>query len=294
MIRSRTRARGRCAWISAISPTRRSSSSSATRTSSSAARSRSTEQSVSVLSGPRPNGLLLNDKHDNLLIATRPARPIGRRPTTARRVATQAAPARLQSRRPAACRSRRRPLRQPAAAARPPALRCAPAVPPARAAPCCWPCAAWPDAGRHGGSRRHAGRRRTGHMTLEGMGHRRRALAEPILVAAHVFGDAAVALEGHGARDDVIQESAIVADHQQRAGPIHELRFQQLERLEVQIVGGLVQHQNVGGPGQQPCQQQPVALAAGQRLHRRSRAFGWKQEVLQVAVHVARAPATVT
>ena len=52
----------------------------------------------------------------------------------------------------------------------------------------------------------------------------------------------------------------------------------QLERLDVEIVGRLVEHQDVGGLRQQPREQQPVALAARQRLHRRSRALGRETE----------------
>ena len=57
-----------------------------------------------------------------------------------------------------------------------------------------------------------------------------------------------------------------MADEQQRARPLDELRFEQLERLEIEIVGRLVEHQHVGRPREQPRQQQPVALAARQRL----------------------------
>ena len=74
-----------------------------------------------------------------------------------------------------------------------------------------------------------------------------------------------------------------MADEQQRARPLGQLRFEQLERLDVEVVGRLVEHQHVGRPREQPRQQQAVALAAGQRLHRRARALGREEEVLQVA-----------
>ena len=77
-----------------------------------------------------------------------------------------------------------------------------------------------------------------------------------------------------------------MADEQQRAGPVDQLRLEQLERLEVEIVGRLVEHEHVGRPREQPRQQQPVALAARQRLHRRPRPLGREQEVAQVAVDV--------
>jgi hypothetical protein len=68
--------------------------------------------------------------------------------------------------------------------------------------------------------------------------------------------------------------------------PLGEERLQELQRLDVEIVGGLVEHQHVGRPGEEPGQQQAVAFAAGERAYRRQRAFGRKEEVAQVAVHV--------
>jgi len=41
--------------------------------------------------------------------------------------------------------------------------------------------------------------------------------------------------------------------------------FQQLQCLDVQVVGGFVQNQDIGRPGKQSCQQQAVALAARER-----------------------------
>ena len=77
-------------------------------------------------------------------------------------------------------------------------------------------------------------------------------------------------------------------------GKLDQLRLEQLQRLDVEIVGRLVEHEHVGRPREQPREQQPVALAARQRLHRRSRALGRKQKVFEIAVHVARTPPTVT
>ena len=62
-----------------------------------------------------------------------------------------------------------------------------------------------------------------------------------------------------------------MADEQQRARPVHELRLQQFEGLEIEIVGRLVEHEHVGRPREQPGEQQPIALAARERFHRRLR-----------------------
>jgi len=118
---------------------------------------------------------------------------------------------------------------------------------------------------------------------------RRRPLAQPVVVAAHVLHQPPVAFERDRARHHVIEEPPVVADDQQRARPFRQLCLQQLERLEVEVVGGLVEHQDIGRPREQPGQQQPVALAARQRLHGRTRPLWREQEVFEVAVDVAEA-----
>jgi hypothetical protein len=53
-----------------------------------------------------------------------------------------------------------------------------------------------------------------------------------------------------------------VADHQQRAAELQQQRFEQVECLDVEIVGRFVQHQHVEGAGEESRQQQPIPLAA--------------------------------
>ena len=79
-----------------------------------------------------------------------------------------------------------------------------------------------------------------------------------------------------------------MADEQQRARPFDELRLEKLECFEVEIVGRLVEHQDVRRSREQPREQQPVALAARQRLHRRSGALGREEKVAQVSVDMTR------
>ena len=64
--------------------------------------------------------------------------------------------------------------------------------------------------------------------------------------------------------------------------------FEQLERLDVEIVGRLVHHQDVGRTREEPREHQAVALAARQRLDRRHRALAREQEVGEVADDVPR------
>ena len=44
--------------------------------------------------------------------------------------------------------------------------------------------------------------------------------------------------------------------------------FQQFQRVDVQVVGGFVEHQHIRRTSEQPRQQQPVALAAREGTYR--------------------------
>ena len=90
-------------------------------------------------------------------------------------------------------------------------------------------------------------------------------------------------------RDHVIQKRAVVAHQQQRAGVALQRVFQQLQRFDVEVVGGFVQHQQVGGLCKQACQQQAIAFAAGEHFHRRGGALRREQKIVEVAHHVLAA-----
>ena len=114
------------------------------------------------------------------------------------------------------------------------------------------------------------------------------AASGPVAVAAGVGLDATGLLEHQGAGDAVVEEAAVMAHHQQRAPVGHELLFQHFEGLDVEVVGGLVQDQQVRRLGEQPGQDDAVALAAGQRRHRGHGPLGAEEEALEVADDVAR------
>ena len=71
-------------------------------------------------------------------------------------------------------------------------------------------------------------------------------------------------------------------------GQVGEPLLEQLQRLDVEIVGRLVHHEHVERPGKEPRQQESIALAARERFHRRQRSLGRKQKIPQVAVDVLR------
>ena len=81
-----------------------------------------------------------------------------------------------------------------------------------------------------------------------------------------------------------------MAHEQQCARPLRQLRLEQLERLEIEVVGRLIEHQDIRRAGEQAREEQAVPLAARERLDGRPRALVGKQEIPQVAVHVTRLP----
>ena len=101
--------------------------------------------------------------------------------------------------------------------------------------------------------------------------------------------DDAVTFEDKRARDHVIEESTIVGDHDQRTGVIHEDVLQDVESLGVEIVRRFVEHQHVGGLGEESGEEETVTFAAREHLGLGASAGRVEKEVLQVADHVARA-----
>ena len=63
---------------------------------------------------------------------------------------------------------------------------------------------------------------------------------------------------------DVVEEVAVVGDGDDRAGVVGEEPFEPGHRLGVEVVGGLVEEQQVGAAQQEPAERDPALLAAGQ------------------------------
>ncbi len=68
--------------------------------------------------------------------------------------------------------------------------------------------------------------------------------------------------------DDLVQEIAVVGHHDKTARPGAEVFLQPLHGLQIQVVGGLVQQQQVGFLQEQAGQQGAGLLAVAERLHR--------------------------
>ncbi len=82
-----------------------------------------------------------------------------------------------------------------------------------------------------------------------------------------------------------------MGDQQQGAVEVEQQLLEQLQGLDVQVVGRLVEHQHVGRLGEQLGQQQAVGLPARERLDRLADPLRGEEEVLQVAHHVSVAAA---
>ena len=122
--------------------------------------------------------------------------------------------------------------------------------------------------------RRHAGYRwrhlRGGFQGRGGSfthGARPCGLCQPIHHPAFVFAPGSRAFKRNRACHHVVQKTAVVAYQKNRAFVSRQQLFEQFERVNVQVIGRLVQHQYVGWPREQTRQQQAISLPARQRAH---------------------------
>ena len=66
---------------------------------------------------------------------------------------------------------------------------------------------------------------------------------------------------------DVVEEVAVVGDDQNGARIIAQMAFQPVHALGIEMVGRLVEQQQVGRIEQQPAERDAAALAAGELVH---------------------------
>src|SRR5690606_14035937 len=76
--------------------------------------------------------------------------------------------------------------------------------------------------------------------------------------------DLAVALEGQDVRGDAVDKPAVVADDHGAAGELQQRLLERPERVDVEVVGRLVEQQQIGARLQHLGEMDPVALAAGE------------------------------
>ena len=78
-----------------------------------------------------------------------------------------------------------------------------------------------------------------------------------------------------------------MADEKDCSGIVAEQFLQEIERLDVEVVGRLVENEQVGRLRQRPREHEPPPFAAGQFADRRTGLLGRKQEVAHVAHDMA-------
>ena len=86
---------------------------------------------------------------------------------------------------------------------------------------------------------------------------------EPIPVARILVG----ALPRQNVRGDAVQEHTVVANDHRAARELEQRRFERGQRLDVEVVRGLVEEQQVAALLERERQVQTVAFAAGQHAH---------------------------
>jgi hypothetical protein len=91
-------------------------------------------------------------------------------------------------------------------------------------------------------------------------------LAAQVIVVIAGPGAQPPAVELDNARRQPPHEGAVVADEQQRPGELGHVVLQPGDGLDVEVIGGFVQQQDVRLAHQGACQQHPPAPAAGQRV----------------------------
>ena len=96
-----------------------------------------------------------------------------------------------------------------------------------------------------------------------------RALLEPAGIVLEVAVEVADHAVGHQPElvADAAQEAAVVRHHDDRAGEILQRGDQRVPHLEIEVVGGLVEQQQVGSFGHQDGERQAGALAAREMHH---------------------------
>src|SRR5262249_47672674 len=88
------------------------------------------------------------------------------------------------------------------------------------------------------------------------------ALRQHVGVAAGVLDPSASAFRHQHRTNRAVKEVAVVTDEDDGASVVGEHLLQHVEGLKIEIVGGLIEDQQVGGFGQRARQHQTAALAA--------------------------------
>ncbi len=75
-----------------------------------------------------------------------------------------------------------------------------------------------------------------------------------------------------------------MGDKKHRAGIAGEHLLKQIERFQVQVVRGFVQHEQIGRLGEELCKQYPVLLTSGEVAYIHLCPIRFKEELLQIGI----------
>lgn len=90
------------------------------------------------------------------------------------------------------------------------------------------------------------------------------------------------ALQSDGAgRGQCFDETAVMADHHDRARVTGQSFFHLFDGFEVEMVGGFVEYDEVDASGLEHCQMSTRALTCGPRAHRPTEVFDTHTELRQ-------------
>ena len=106
----------------------------------------------------------------------------------------------------------------------------------------------------------------------------------PLTILGVVAGEVlhlALALEHQQMVDYLVHEIAVVAHYDDAAGEVLQVFLQNLQRHDVEVVGGLVEHEEVGIPHQHGAQVELAPLAATQFIYIIILLLGGEEEILQ-------------
>ena len=100
-------------------------------------------------------------------------------------------------------------------------------------------------------------------------------------VVAREIADVALSFEYQQMVYHFVHEVAVVAHHDDTSLEVLQVFFQHLQSHDVQVVGRLVQHQEVWVSHQYRTEVQPAAFSPAQLVHIAVLRFGRKEEMLQ-------------
>ena len=110
-------------------------------------------------------------------------------------------------------------------------------------------------------------------------------LALPLLVGALEIFDAAV-MKDPETRGDFVDQVVVVRDQQDRALVALQRDVESVDGFEVEVVGGLVEDEDVGLGQDQLAKREPRLLAAGERFGRLGAFFAGEEHLAENAANV--------